>query len=113
MDAMNDGGSIYPDSVNKYAYDAIVDGDKVTIRLAEARHEQGPGGLTLRDYFAGQALPMALTAILGARGATLESACEASGLGKDATPAQLAASVAYSYADAMIIARAALEPRKP
>lgn len=59
--------------------------------------ESGPDGMSLRDYFAGQALP-AMVAIVN----------KSSSLHPDATPAEVyakAAEHAYAMADAMIAVR--------
>lgn len=50
------------------------------------------GGMTLRDYFAGKALVAIFT--------------QAAVMRNDAPPVELAAKVAYRYADAMLLERA-------
>lgn len=54
-------------------------------------HPNHPGGMTLRDWFAGQALASSLDVAMQ--------------LSRDASPAPMTASLAYEIADAMLAAR--------
>lgn len=62
-------------------------------------------GMTLRDWFAGQALAGFLPGLSIADEASLKKMAQENGLYGYVTNAQIGASVAYGYADAMIAAR--------
>jgi hypothetical protein len=62
-------------------------------------------GMSLRDYFAGQALAGFLPALSHADEASLKKIAKENGFFGFVTNAQIGASVAYGYADAMLAAR--------
>lgn len=65
----------------------------------------GTCSMSLRDWFAGQALAGFMDPISRADEASLKKIAEQNGLTGFVTNARIAASVAYGYADAMIAAR--------
>jgi len=62
-------------------------------------------GMSLRDYFAGQAMAGFLSAFSTASEQSILTIAKENGLDGYVTNARVAASVAYGYADAMIAAR--------
>lgn len=62
-------------------------------------------GMTLRDYFAGQALAGAMAVMSVASEESLKSIARENGLALPTTRSAVAASVAYGYADAMLAER--------
>jgi hypothetical protein len=64
------------------------------------QHDEDFNGMTLRDYFAGQAL-------IGIASGEGVRACLHSAQLNNVSPRQVAAKVAYDYADAMLAARGA------
>lgn len=62
-------------------------------------------GMSLRDWFAGQALAGFMGPLSFASEESLKTIAKQNGLNGYVTNSQIAASVAYGYADAMIAAR--------
>lgn len=63
------------------------------------------GGMSLRDWFAGQVLPNIAQTLMVADPGALSRAITKSGLTGDVTVEQFVAVLAYRYADAMLAAR--------
>jgi hypothetical protein len=73
--------------------------------ITASGNARSTGGMSLRDYFAGQALAGFLSAFSTASEQSILKIAKENGLDGYVTNARVAASVAYGYADAMLAAR--------
>ena len=99
---IDEGGPAFPGTLGVPGYGAI----PVNLPNGQTGWVDVLPGMTLRDYFAAKALPPIL-ASLDRLGGEAVAACKELGLDPETTSMRdLAATVAYGYADAMLKARA-------
>lgn len=99
-DKIKDGGPAFPSTQPTETWVTGQHGQAVPV---VERH----GGMTLRDWFAGQALAAAFPAIMGMAPSDLPGLAAKLGLDGSATPYDLVAVASLKAADAMLKAREA------